>query len=245
MKILRVLVLGMALAGLPSASIGQSLFESGARVLFQGDSITDMGRGRSSDPNHILGHGYAFIIAAKEGADFPERRLVFINRGVSGNTVGELASRWNADALAFKPDVLSVLIGVNDAGRKLGGNEPFVADEFAKIYDQLLAETVAALPNVKLVLGEPFYAPGRATAARMDDWKSAMKALRAATEKLAGKYRAPVVHYQKVFDDAFKRAPVDYWIWDGIHPTYAGHQLMADEWRRAYRAFYGPPGGGR
>jgi phospholipase/lecithinase/hemolysin len=62
-------------------------------------------------------------------------------------------------------------------------------------------------------------------------------------DKLARKYRAAVVHYPKMFDDAYKRAPIDYWIWDGIHPTYAGHQLMAYEWERTYREFYGLPVG--
>src|SRR3982751_3727560 len=90
------------------------LFPSGARVLFQGDSITDGNRGRSEDPNHILGHGYAFIIAAKYGDVYAERNLVFINRGISGNKVSDLAKRWQKDTIDLKPDVLSILIGVND-----------------------------------------------------------------------------------------------------------------------------------
>ena len=82
--------------------------------MFQGDSITDGNRGRSADPNHILGHGYVFIIAAKYGAAFPEAKLDFMNRGVSGNTVLDLEKRWQKDALDLKPDLLSILIGVND-----------------------------------------------------------------------------------------------------------------------------------
>ena len=89
-------------------------FTPGARILFQGDSITDGNRGRSADPNHILGHGYVFIIAAKYGAAFPELKLDFLNRGVSGNTVLDLEKRWQKDTLDLKPDVLSILIGVND-----------------------------------------------------------------------------------------------------------------------------------
>src|ERR1700722_19445810 len=89
-------------------------FTPGACILFQGDSITDGNRGRSADPNHILGHGYVFIIAAKFGAAFPEEKLEFFNRGVSGNTVLDLEKRWQKDTLDLKPDVLSILIGVND-----------------------------------------------------------------------------------------------------------------------------------
>ena len=88
-------------------------------MLFQGDSITDGNRGRSADPNHILGHGYAFIIAARHGAAFPERKLDFANRGVSGNTVLDLEKRWPKDTLALKPDLLSVMIGVNDQSRNV------------------------------------------------------------------------------------------------------------------------------
>ena len=68
-----------------------------------------------------------------------------------------------------------------------------------------------------------------------------MGEIQAVVRKLGEKYHAPLVHYQKLFDDAVQRAPMEYWIWDGVHPTFAGHQLMADEWRRVYRAFYGPP----
>src|SRR5258708_37951134 len=112
---------GLALSPLPA--VGQSpsaaveavaIFQRETRILFQGDSITDGNRGRSADPNHILGHGYAFIIAAKYGAALAPLNLEFMNRGVSGNTVLELQKRWPADTLELKPDVLSVLIVISD-----------------------------------------------------------------------------------------------------------------------------------
>ena len=90
-------------------------FQPGNRILFQGDSITHGGRG--GDPNHFLGHGYQFIIAAKYGAQYPDRKLVFLNRGVSGDTVAKLQARWKADTLDLKPDLFSILIGVNDSPR--------------------------------------------------------------------------------------------------------------------------------
>jgi lysophospholipase L1-like esterase len=92
-------------------------FREGNTILFQGDSITDGNRGRGLDPNHILGHGYQFIIAAKFGGRLPSRHLSFLNRGVSGNTVADLQKRWEKDTLALKPDILSILIGVNDLNR--------------------------------------------------------------------------------------------------------------------------------
>lgn len=198
-----------------------------------------MGRGRTDDPNHILGHGYAFIISAKEGAAFPERNVTFINRGISGNTLADLAGRWGADTLDLKPDVLSILIGVNDLNHKLKAGHAFSVQKYGDAYDKLLARTVAALPAVRLILGEPFFALGDLTKARFEERKRAMAGMREVIEKLATKYNAVVVHYQKVFDEAAERAPAAYWIWDGVHATYAGHQLMADEWRRSYRAFHG------
>lgn len=206
-------------------------FGANARILFQGDSITDGNRGRNADPNHILGHGYCFIIAAKYGATFPERSLAFFNRGVSGNTVLDLQTRWQKDTLELKPDVLSVLIGINDSGKKVP------LDQYEQVYDALLTETKTALPNVKFVLGEPFYLP-KGGHHPDDPREKDVRARQAIVAKLAQKHGAALVHFQRVFDDACRRAPIDYWIWDGVHPTYSGHQLMADEWIKVASTFF-------
>jgi lysophospholipase L1-like esterase len=200
-------------------------FAPGARILFQGDSITDGNRGRSADPNHILGHGYVFLIAARHGAAFPEEKLDFINRGVSGNTVLDLEQRWQPDTLDLKPDLLSILIGVNDHGKGVP------LEQFEQVYDQLLTAAKVATPKLKLVLGEPFVKPGGI----LDE---DIRRRQEIVARLARKHGAALVHFQRVFDEATKRAPADYWIWDSVHPTYRGHQLMADEWERAVRDFW-------
>jgi lysophospholipase L1-like esterase len=106
----------------------------------------------------------------------------------------------------------------------------------------LLADTVATNSKVKFILCEPFILPGKNTSPRWEEWQPKFRQARETVAKLAEKYHAPVVHFQKMFDDAAKRgAPADYWIWDGVHPTYSGHQLMADEWIRVYNEFYGLP----
>ena len=215
-----------------SAKDPMPAFSNGAIILFQGDSITDGNRGRNMDPNHILGHGYQFIISAKYGEELAERHLTFLNRGVSGNTVSGLARRWQKDTLDIKPDILSILIGVNDLGSGV------TAEQYEQQYDQLLAETTNALPNVKLVLGEPFGLP---VGKKKDIWETYRPELMvrvAIVNKLGEKYHTPVVHFQKMFEDATNRVPADYWIWDGVHPTYSGHQLMADEWVRVVRAYW-------
>ncbi len=207
-------------------------------ILFQGDSITDGNRGRNQDPNHILGHGYQFIIAAETAAHEPERGAQFLNRGVSGNTVGDLGKRWQDDVIALKPDLLSVLIGINDFTHVVDGRDAGTALEYERAYDVLLATTRQALPHVRFVLGEPFLLPVGKREADYRTLKAGLRPYQEAVERLAAKYDAPVVHYQRLFDTACARAPASYWIWDGVHPTYAGHGLMATEWTNTVNAFY-------
>lgn len=210
-------------------------FRPDARILFQGDSITDGNRGRSLDPNHILGHGYAFIIAARQGAAYPERHLTFLNRGVSGNKVTDLARRWQAETLDLKPDILSILIGVNDQAASVP------IEQFEQDYDKLLADTRAVYPQIRLVLCAPFALPVGGVKERYETWSVGLRQRQEVVARLATKYQAALVRFQPVFDAACKNAPADYWMWDGIHPTYSGHQLMADEWERTVREFWGKP----
>jgi len=232
-RVVALLVSGVVAGGAALAAevCDVPAFKENTRILFQGDSITDGNRGRSADPNHILGHGYCFIIAAKHGAEHPERKLVFMNRGISGNTVLELEKRWQKDTLDLKPDILSILIGVNDAGRGVP------IEQYEQVYDKLLADAKAVNPDIRFVLCEPFYLPkdGHSAANARDQ---GVKKCQEVAARLAEKYKAPLVKFQKVFDDACKRAPALYWIWDSVHPTYSGHQLMADEWVRTVREFY-------
>lgn len=205
-------------------------FSPRTRVLFQGDSITDMNRGRTSDPNHVLGHSYAFIIGAKAASTYPERQLEFFNRGVSGNKVSDLLDRWQADTIDIKPDILSILVGVNEID---GGVS---ASAYQANFDRLLAQTFTALPNVHLVLCEPFGLPTGKKKAVWSAYKSDLAERQAIVANLAQKYHATFVKLQSVFDDAALRAPAETWIWDGIHPTFAGQQLVADEWVRTVNA---------
>lgn len=234
---LGVCFLSLAAGALPAWGLEPGIesmkaFEKGARILFQGDSITDGNRGRNADPNHILGHGYAFIIAAKFGAGYADRNLTFVNRGISGNTVRELDKRWKADTLDHKPDLLSVLIGVNDNGRGVP------LEEYEQTYDKLLADARTANPKLKLVLCEPFGLPVGGKKNDWEKWNEGLKQRQAIVAKLAKKYDAAVVPFQKAFDEACKRAPAEHWIWDGVHPTYSGHQIMADEWVKTVNEFF-------
>lgn len=204
----------------------------GDKIVFQGDSITDADRGPEGAPDAGLGHGYAYLVAARLSAEHPGLRLVFGDRGVSGNVIHDLAARWQDEAIALRPDVLSILIGINDTTAEM------TFEEFEAAYDNLLEHTKAALPNVRLVLCEPFALLPHEADGRRNVWETNVRQRARIVEKLAAKYRAPFVRFQKVFDHAQERAPAEYWLYDGIHPTHAGHQLMADEWIRAVSAFY-------
>src|SRR5260370_6524050 len=126
-------------------------------LLFQGDSITDAGRNRSAGaPNQAdaLGLGYPLRIASALLEQHPERELHCFNRGVSGNTVPDLDQRWQTDALDLKPDILSILIGVNDYWHTLNGSYPGTVAHYETGYAALLGRTTAALPAVRLGLLE-------------------------------------------------------------------------------------------
>ena len=206
-------------------------------VLFQGDSITDGGRARTgNDMNHIMGQDYAYLLAAHIAADIPERNIHFLNRGISGDRVMDLAARWHDDTLALKPNILSILISIND---QFGSRGPVTAEDFEADYSRLLAETIAALPATKIVIAEPFLLAVGKHVANYTQELAELKKRQAAVVRLGAKYHLPVIDYQAVFEDAQAHAPAAYWCWDGIHPTYAGHALMAREWLRVTNAAWG------
>lgn len=206
----------------------------GLVFLFQGDSITDGNRGRSKDPNHIMGHGYAFSVASRIGADFAESNPVFFNRGISGNRVHDLQSRWQADTLDIRPDVLSVLIGINDVSHMI--NEVAVnkaeIGQFETTYRNILSQSKKQNPDTLFVLCLPFVYPVGKVKQDWEKYHSTVEQLAAGIKKLASDFNAVLVDFPAVFNKTLKRMPAEYWIWDGIHPTVPAHELMAREWIR-------------
>lgn len=199
-------------------------------VLFQGDSITDGNRDRGQDLNHVLGHGYAYIIAGALGGKYPEQNYSFLNRGVSGDRVSDLYGRWNEDAISLEPEVLSILIGVNDAWRIMNEEPSGATDRFQRAYVHLLTETAEVLPKTRLVLCEPFILPAGATADKWEEWRTLLANYQKVTRELADQFNAVFVPLQDVFDEAAKQKEPAYWLWDGVHPTAAGHYLIAERW---------------
>jgi len=205
-----------------------SLLKPGDLVLWIGDSITHAFR----KPNEIndafqLGAGFAMMAAARLKLDHPRAGLAFINRGKCGDTLAALQERWQRDCLELQPTVISLLIGVNDAiGQHRGqGGDP---TDFADRLLRLLAQTRTALPGVKMVLCAPFVfelEPGPAE----PGVRPLVEARAAAVGEAAEQVDARFVPLQPVFDKVADDAP-DYWLYDGVHPTAAGHGLIARTW---------------
>ena len=214
--------------------IASTLFNSDDVVLYQGDSITDAGREKEKElPNSAssFGNGYALLAAANLLNSMPDKKLVIYNRGISGNKVYQLADRWDKDCLGLKPDVLSILIGVNDYWHTRRGNYDGTVEIYENDYVELLERTKNALPDVKLVLCEPFYV--LETSAVDETWVGPMKQYQAAAKRVSDKFKTIWVPYQQIFDEAVKYAPGTYWTPDGVHPSMAGAQLMAEAWLKA------------
>lgn len=209
------------------------MIPSNSTILFQGDSITDCHRSRDAAgvPNDLggLGQGYPMMAAAELLGTRPADGLRVFNRGISGNRIVDLYARMQSDILNLKPDLLSILIGVNDTwhGMNPDWNNGIAIPKYERIYRDLLNEVRENLPSVKLVLCEPFVL--RCGVVR-DDWVVEIDQRRAVVAKLANEFGAVRVPFQSMFDEAVKLAPPEHWAPDGVHPSAAGHHLMAKCW---------------
>lgn len=222
-----------AAAQTPAQTPAQARPAKGTVVLFQGDSITDCGRNReSADPNSAgaLGTGYPLLVSSAVLAAHPTRELKFYNRGISGNKVPDLQQRWTPDAINLKPDVLSILIGVNDFWHKLDHGYNGTVQDYEQQYAALLQTTRDALPHVRLIVLEPFVLRTGAVDAR---WFPEFDQRRAAAARVAARAHAAFIPLQTIFNQRTRTAPPEYWAADGVHPTPAGHAVIAEQWRRA------------
>jgi lysophospholipase L1-like esterase len=209
-------------------------FKKGARLLFQGDSITDMKWGRNQrDRNHYLGHSYVYLIAARLGVDMPEAQLEFYNRGMSGHKVRDLKARWQKDAIDMKPDWLSILIGINDVGRTVTKDKGLA--EWEADYRFILDASRKANADLNVVLLDPFVlaSGGLAEPSAFKEKRAIVDELCEIVPRLAKDYGAIHVKTQEVFDAAARKVSPEQWIWDGVHPLPQGHELIARNWLQA------------
>ena len=203
---------------------------TGSVILFQGDSITDCHRDRSvAEPNQAaaLGTGYPLLIASQLVSRRPAGGLRIFNRGVSGNTVPDRDARWQADALDLRPDLVSILIGVNDIWHKFNGTYNGTVEQYESGYNALLDRTKRALPGVRLVVLEPFVLR---TGAVTGAWFPEFDQRRAVAARVAERAGATFVPLHAMFEELARQAPPEYWAADGVHPTVAGHGAIARAW---------------
>lgn len=233
-------IAGLAFASTSAASASSRSsrirIAKGDVILFQGDSITDAGRdkdaGTAALPNNhaALGHGYAWLAGVELLVDRPKDGLKIFNRGISGNKVFQLADRWQADCLDLKPDLLSILIGVNDYWHTIDPRVGYkgTVGIYERDFRALIERTKKALPKVKLVICEPFVLRYGAVT---DKWFPEFDRYRAAAKRVAKDFHTTFVPFQAMFDEAVKYAPPAQWVADGVHPSPTGAALMAHFWQ--------------
>lgn len=218
--------------------------QSTDRLLFQGDSITHGGRGKAEwDQNHIIGHGYQDTVAQTLGLDNIDRRPTILNRGVSGDTLVDILARKQEDLLDLHPTMLSILVGVNDAWKAAEGGAQHLPDAYERDYRALLDEVIAAQPGIRLILGQPFQYV-HPTQPDTEDAKLSRELVKehaVRVERIAKDYGAVFVRYGEVFDQYLRQYPAEQLIWDGVHPTYVGHAIMAKTWLAAVEKAFGAP----
>ena len=197
-------------------------------VLFQGDSITDSGR--FTEATLDIGYGYPAMVASKIGEQYPQK-FNFINRAVSGNRIVDIYARIKRDIINIKPDYLSIMVGINDVWHDLGDDPNGVeTPRFRKIYNDLLEIITEALPETKIILMTPYYTEISASW----DEKAMQLIIEKAevTKEMSDKYNTAYIDTQNIINNAIKRAPLEYWLQDGVHPTIYGHMLIAKEYER-------------
>lgn len=211
--------------------------EQGKVILFIGDSITDGNRykdpGMEWDLNHQMGHSYAYIVNGIMGCKYPEKKYVFKNRGISGNRIADVFARKEADLFALKPDVLSILVGINNGPLAQNNEIATSEEEFDVIYRLLLKGVKERLPECQIVLMEPFVCKAGWVKDCYEQWRSAVSGYGEVVKQLAQDFDAVFIPLQKKFDILSEQFGAAYWSWDGIHPTENGHGLIAMEWMKA------------
>ena len=212
------------------------------RILFQGDSITDCGRSREVLTD--VGNGYPYLVRAHYGLEKPGQ-FEIVNRGISGNRSVDVYARIKADIINLKPDYMSILMGVNDVWHELAIQNGVATPKFEKIYTMLIEEVLEALPNIKLMILEPYALPGSATEGVLEDGRDKYPVFRKDTEekaaacrRVAEKFNIPFVPLQAKLDEMQKAYGTESVSGDGVHPNVTGHLLIARAWMEAFEKNY-------
>jgi len=199
------------------------------KILFYGDSITDASRNRQAESGpSSLGYGYVRDIAGAIYGEDPLKHEI-INRGISGNRIVDLYARIKGDFWNLKPDLISILIGVNDVWHEINYQTGVEIDRFEAMYRMLIEDTKKVLPDLKIILCEPFVLKGRATEEKYEEFLYT-KEYAKVVKKLAEEYGLYFLPLQEKLDEKAKLYGDTAYLADGVHPDVAGAKLIADEW---------------
>ena len=207
-----------------------TLLENNAIVLFQGDSITDAGRSRVN--NDDLGRGYAAMASSWYSALYPEKHVRFLNRGISGNRAKDLRGRWQSDCLDLKPTWVSIMIGINDTWRHYDSNDPTATQDYERDFRYICTQ-VRDILQARLIIMEPFLLP---TPSDRVAWRVDLDPKIAIARQLAREFDAHFVPLDGLFAVAAVKEAMTFWLPDGVHPTAAGHALIAQAWLKCVKA---------
>ena len=196
-------------------------------ILFQGDSITDAGRTRDNDLG--TGTGYVRLTEAELGYTYP-LVYTYYNRGISGNRGSDVYDRIKKDIINLKPDYMSILIGVNDVWHDVAWQNGVAPDKFERILRMLLDEVLQELPELKIFFIAPFFTGDALLEQHGQIFPNRVAENAAIVKRVAADYGMPCIDAQALFDEACTRAPATYWTAEGVHPTPAGHALLAKAW---------------
>lgn len=202
-------------------------------VLFIGDSITDSWRNREDD--RYRGSGWATMTAGKIALDYPGEYHI-INRGIGGNRTVDLLARIKSDCINLKPDILTVMIGVNDVWHEVNSQNGISARYGEILYDLFICQVREALPDIKIYILEPFAFCGPATQANWDFFEKEVPLRAQVSRRIAEKYGLPFVELKEKLQALVDKTSVEYVCYDGVHPTCAGHELISREVYRTLKS---------
>ena len=206
------------------------------KIIFYGDSITDMNRLRDdvSAVPFKLGNSYALVTGAYLVGKNPTGYDV-VNKGISGNRIVDLYARIKKDVWNEQPDVLSILVGINDVWHEVQNANGVDIVRFEKIYRMLIEDTLERLPNLKIMLLEPFVLEGSATKEKYEEFL-AVKDYAKVVKKLASDYGLVFVELQSRFDEYCEKYGSQILLYDGVHPNLVGTKIISDAWIEAFES---------
>lgn len=205
------------------------------KILLTGDSITDMGRCRDTDFSYnSYGFAYPFFIEGELATRFPGKFLVY-NRGISGNRIVDVYARIKMDCCNLEPDVVSVLIGVNDVWHEIDWKNGVDLERYERIYRMFITDVKKMLPDVRFMLLEPFVLKGSATTERWDEFVK-VKDYAKVVRNIAEDNKCVFVPIQERLDKLSEKYGTAQWLFDGVHPSIAGAKIISEEWLKAFEA---------